>query len=286
MEKDNLQCMTFMAPRAYWPRDFLAMRRAAVFQQSQEQSKQEIERPYNVVNGIADIPIKGIIYKGGFEFWGETDPVKKSIAVKMAAMDESVDQILLRIDSPGGSVDGVAVLAESVYQARQSKPVIAQVEGMAASAALWVASQSSKVYANSLDMVGSIGVYSVVPDDVEYWKSMGVTWHLFTTGDYKGAAETGQEITEPQKAEFQRIVNVYFDAFKTAIKRGRGMDKKALDAISDGRLFIGPEAVAVGLVDKIQTTEQTVENMLKPKRGAASRARALRLVDLAAQSRG
>ena len=82
--------------------------------------------------------------------------------VEQAAEDPVVAAILLRVDSPGGTVAGVSDLAEAVYAARKVKPVSAYISDLGASAAYYIASQAQRLYADSDALVGSIGVYSVV----------------------------------------------------------------------------------------------------------------------------
>lgn len=239
--------------------------------QSEEQD--ENGKPYEVINGIADIAIRGEIFKAGLNSNWFADPIIKGRIITAAASDPAVKAIMLRVDSPGGSVDGVNQLADAIAAAKQTKPVMAQVEGMAASAAYWAASQASAIYADEGSMVGSIGAYSLLVDDSEYWKAQGIKWTLVSTGEYKAIGEAGQPITDNQLAEVTHIVNTFFNMFKTAVQRGRGMDKKAVDAVADGKMYIGKQGVEMGLIDKVQNTDQTFAALAKRfARGRAAQA--------------
>ena len=81
------------------------------------------------------------------------------------------------------------------------------------------------------------------------------------TGFFKSAGATGTQITEEQRAEFQKIVDLYFDDFVASVVRGRGMTKAQVKAVADGRLFNAPEAKALGLIDKIQPLAVTLANL-------------------------
>ena len=120
--------------------------------------------PYVVdTNGVAFIGIEGPMTKGDSKFGG-ANTVRTRMAIRAAVNDKAVKAVMLMIDSPGGSVAGTAELARDVAAADNVKPVYAHVDGMAASAALWVASQARRVFADPTAEVGSIGVVCVIED--------------------------------------------------------------------------------------------------------------------------
>ena len=215
---------------------------------------------YSVNNGVALIPIKGLLVKDP-QWMGETSTIAATVAVKQAAADKAVKSIMLVVDSPGGEVVGIKELANAIYQARAVKPVVAQVDGLAASAAYWAASQASRIVAHELDAVGSIGVYGLVVDDSKMYEDMGVKVHLVTTGEFKGADEVGQPVTDAQLKDRQRVVDVFFNAFVGDIMRGRSMTREAVLALADGRLWIGAENVGNRLIDGISDFSATFANL-------------------------
>jgi len=251
--------LMFVAPPDLWGRmpcrelaaDDLATIKAAV----------SGARPaYTNLNGVALIPIKGLMVRDPM-WYDETSTIAATVAVKQAAMDKSVKSMMLVIDSPGGEVAGVKELANAIYQARAVKPVVAQVDGMAASAAYWAASQATRIVAHELDAVGSIGVYALMVDDSKMYEDMGVKVHLVATGDYKGAGEVGQPITDAMIEDRKRIVGTYFNAFVTDIMRGRGMARETVMSSADGRVWIGAENVGRGLIDGVSDFASTYANM-------------------------
>lgn len=179
-------------------------------------------------------------------------------ALQSAIADKGVESIVLRVDSPGGSVDGLAEFGDFVLAARQVKPVIAQVDGMAASAAYYVASQATKIYAGRMDLIGSIGTRLMLYDFSRAFEKEGVRAIPIDTGKYKSAGAMGTEITKEQQADFQRLVDAYFNDFVSTIVRGRGMAESQVRKVADGRVFTAAEALELGLIDGIQTIENTL----------------------------
>jgi len=222
----------------------------------QEQGSWEL--PLQVADGIAKITIRGVMDKLPSLFlllFGGTATAMVTQAVKKAAKDEEVKTILLVIDSPGGSVDGLAELADALYAARGEKRVIAQVDGMTASAGYYAASQANQIFAHRMDMVGSIGTIMMLYDFSKMFEKDGIEAVPIDTGEFKHAGWDGTEITREQRADFQRIVDAYFADFLAMIERGRTVPN--LKEIADGRIFVGQEALDLGLIDGIQTYEET-----------------------------
>ncbi len=232
------------------------------------QTAQDTGLPVRVVGKTAVVPISGPIMK-------RVPPLVKAFcpdragtediqqAIDAAVLDKKIDQIVLLIDSPGGSVDGTVELADTVFEARQQKPVIAQVDGMAASAAYWIASQASEIVSSGSSLVGSIGVFSVLYDQSEQYAAEGIKVIPVTTGKYKAAGMPGTVITKEVIADQQRIVDGYFKEFKDAIARGRSfLTATQINSVADGRVFLAEqEALKLGLVDRIGYVKQTLKSL-------------------------
>ena len=171
-----------------------------------------------VESGIAVIQIDGMMMKG-FSKFGGTSTVQVRQQLREAVANDEVSQILLVIDSPGGHVAGTKELADEVHLASQSKPVIAQIEDLGASAALWVASQASEVYANATAEIGSIGVVAVLHDTSEAFEREGVKVHVVSTGNMKGAMTDGTKITDEMIASVQDKVDALNEFFINAVDR-------------------------------------------------------------------
>lgn len=225
--------------------------------------------PTKKVGNVAIIRLNGPMIRGNSmfaRFFGlaSTDAVR--MAFKSAQMDADVEKILFIVSSPGGSVDGLAELADTMSSIKQSKPIITQVEGQMASAALYVGAQSTEIYAGRNDLIGSIGTRLMLYDFSEAFKKAGIKAVPIDTGEFKSAGAMGTEITDRQKADFQRIVDAFYEDFLQAVETGRGMDRKALEKIADGRMFLASEARDHGLIDGIRSLDETIASIVTSER--------------------
>jgi len=184
-------------------------------------------------------------------------------ALLAAANDNEVDSILWMIDSAGGSVDGLDSLYNTAKSVNKEKKITVQVDGMLASAALYVASAADEIYANRRDLIGSIGARMMLYDYSAMFNGAGIKAIPIDTGEFKSAGAMGLEITEAQIKEFQKIVDGYFADFSDAVLEGRPISKADFDAIADGRIFFADdEPVKTGLITGIKSTRQALSDML------------------------
>jgi signal peptide peptidase SppA len=217
---------------------------------------------YQVHAGVAVIPFAGVVTKRATVwsriFGGRAVTTETAQAVNAAVADPAVKSILMVIDSPGGTVDGTAHLADTVHAANKVKPVTAFAEDRAASAAYWVGSQAGKFVGNSTAAVGSIGVFSTIPDISRLAKNMGIEVNVVKSVSAKGAGTMGAPVTDSQIAEMQRLVDATHALFVGAVSRGRGKD---MTAVGDGRVHIGQAAVDLGLLDGIASLDSVLAGM-------------------------
>lgn len=213
---------------------------------------------YEVRDGVALIGIAGHITKNPSSFGG-TSTIRTRQALRMAAQDTGVRSIMLVIDSPGGSVYGVSDVADDVRRINADKPVFAYCDsGLCCSAAYWIASQARRVFANPSSLVGNIGVYGVLVDTSEADKMAGLRYVLVSTGGVKGLGADGK-VTEELVADYQREINEFASLFFDAVRSGRGFSDTELAAVSDGRAFVGEQALPLGLVDEIVTFDVAMQ---------------------------
>jgi ClpP class serine protease len=143
-------------------------------------------------DGTCFIPMRGVMMKAESSFGGGCSTVATRRALRKAANDPECRKIVLLVDSPGGSIDGTADLADDIAKVKGSNPVVAFIEGRCCSAALWVASQCTEIISspNVLD-IGSIGVYTVWYDASQAYEKAGVTPVLISSGGIKGQPVAG-----------------------------------------------------------------------------------------------
>jgi len=217
--------------------------------------------PQLVVEGdTAILPVTGLITKygrmvnNGRPKGTGLDTLSGLLDLSMA--DDAVRRIVLHIESPGGSVAGLADFADQVFAASFDKPILAFADDLAASAAYWIGSQANVFYASQSAMVGSIGVYTVVSDMTGLMDKLGLKYHLVRTGANKGVGYPGTPVSEDNLTAIQELVDDDFSMFLSHILRGRsarGMTDATLRPLADGRLYSAQKAKRAGLIDGVMT---------------------------------
>lgn len=222
-----------------------------------------VEDAMTIKDGTAFIPINGIIAKrmsmvhemsGGATTTGQ---IQEDIVKALA--DDDVKDIVLIIDSPGGSVAGVAELSDFIFNARGQKPIVAFADGLMASAAFWIGSAADKIVGSISSEVGSIGVFSVVHDMSVAAHNQGIKVEVIRAGKDKGIGMPGTVITEANKAVIQETVDDFFNLFVNAVARNRGISVEEVMPAATGKTFIGQKALDMGLIDEISTIEASFQ---------------------------
>jgi len=215
-------------------------------------------------DGIAHVELSGPLMKQVSSLSGGTSTVEARAQVRRAARDESIAAIVLRIDSPGGTVSGTQDLADEVAAAAQRKPVVAYIEDLGASAAYWIASQARAVYAaNHSTLVGSIGTYAVLYDMSARAAMLGVKVHVIRAGDNKGAGTPGTEITPEQLSRWQTLVGSLNEQFLLGVARGRKLPLARVRELATGDVHVGEAAKALGLIDGVQSFDATLAQLIQ-----------------------
>ncbi len=217
-----------------------------------------------VENGIGIITIDGPIVKDPnlFErlFFGASDMDAISAALEEAGERPDVKGALLDINSPGGTVIGTPELASAVRQLARSKYVYSFTDGMMASAAYWIGSQTDAIYATPSSRVGSVGVLQTVTNRTDQLKMRGVTVETFSAGKYKSAGLPHAPLTDEQRAMIQANVDEIHADFKAAVlARGRQIPPEAME----GQDFTGKNAAANGMVTGlVQNRKQVIGKLM------------------------
>lgn len=214
---------------------------------------------------IAVLPLTGTIsHRMGMmsEMSGGTSTEKFSGWLKAAIADPNVKAIVIDADSPGGSVDGVPELAAEVANAKASKPVIAQVNAMAASAAYWIVSQASEIVVTPSGEVGSIGVFAAHEDISKAAEMQGVKVSLVSAGKYKTEANPFEPLSSEARQALQSQVNEFYGMFTKAVAKGRNTTPSAVqNGFGEGRMVSAQQAVKEGMADRVATMDQTLSRL-------------------------
>lgn len=208
---------------------------------------------------IEIIEINGTITKRGSSLSRAGSTIQLRKAIRQASNDPEISAIVLRVDSPGGTVAGVADLAAEINAANRQKPVIGFVEDFCASAGYWLISQCREVYANNRTAeIGSIGVYMGLYDVSRMAENDGIKAVVIRTSSLKGAGFPGEQITEEQQAVWQESVDSVQAEFTSAVQSGRNMTAEEVATVATGRVFAASQAVDLKLIDGIKTFEETL----------------------------
>lgn len=209
------------------------------------------EEPYQVEEGVAIIPIEGVISRSGF--WGCSTRAVAS-ALDKALADSSVRAILFAIHSPGGVAAGIKELSDSIALATRVKPCAAWVDGLCASAAYWLASATGRVYAGPSSTVGSIGVLIRHMDKSGFNKTLGVVYTYVTAGSYKAVGNPDTPLSDRDRDVMQAMANQIYDMFSADVAEHMGLAMEQRETWADGRTFLGAEAEQLGLITAMTPT--------------------------------
>jgi protease-4 len=202
-------------------------------------------------NAIAVLYIDGVIAGTGDVYSGYVTPEYFLDQIEQAEADESVKAILLRVDSPGGTVAASEEI--STYVAECTKPVVVSVGDIGASGAYMVSSQADEIWAVPGSSVGSIGVISEIPNVSELLDTVGVEFQVITAGKYKDAGSPYRPLTKEETALIQGEVEEAYDQFIDIVAEGRGLERAKVEELATGWVWSGDKAKELGLVDEIGT---------------------------------
>jgi ClpP class serine protease len=163
---------------------------------------------------------------------------------------------MLLVDSPGAGLAGSAELFDELAWLSLEKPTAAYLEDQAYGTALWAATATDTISANAIGQFGSLGVAAVVLDRSQQFANEGVRVHVVAAGEFKGTGIPGTAITDKQLEYLQQRVNEIAAVQRTDIAAGRRLSGAKLDRVMSGEIFVGPSAVAAGLVDRIESFDQ------------------------------
>ena len=231
----------------------------------------------NAGSGIAVLPLYGVVTQRGnmvddISGPGSTSTQQFTSALRQVLADDTVGQILIDIDSPGGSVYGVAELASEIVKARAQKPVVAVANSLAASAAYWIGCSASEFYVTPGGEVGSIGVWQAHFDYSKALEEEGVKTTLVSAGKFKVEGNPYVPLDPEAQAFMQSRVDDYYNAFIQAVAVGRGVTVDDVrNGMGEGRVLGSDAALAQHMVDGIASFDDVLARMQAKATGNAVR---------------
>ncbi|WP_035384493.1 S49 family peptidase [Ferriphaselus sp. R-1] len=281
MMPERLAAVTSVMNR--WSRGDAATQ-AALEQVAADQSARNARRQAlanSAGNGIAVLPLYGVVTQRGNMVDDVSGPGSVSTqlfatALRDAIADPAVGSILIDIDSPGGSVYGVAELADEIAAARSQKPVVAIANSLAASAAYWIGAQATELYVTPGGEVGSIGVWQAHFDYSEAMAAEGVKPTLISAGKFKVEGNPYAPLDDEARSFLQSRTDDYYAAFTKAVAKGRGVAiSQVREGMGQGRVLGADAALAENMVDGISTFSDAIRKMQRDAK--SSRPKASRL---------
>lgn len=182
--------------------------------------------------------------------------------IRKAREDRSVQGIILRIDSGGGSAYASDVIAREIKRCREDgKPVIASMGGAAASGGYYIAAHSNKIIAENTTITGSIGVTGLVPNFTRMFDKLTINWSRVTKGDNAGLLEPFYPIRDEDLQLVKDGISSLYEQFVDTVTKGRSLDYDEVHRIAQGRVWSGKDALEIDLVDEIGGIDRAVELM-------------------------
>lgn len=214
---------------------------------------------------IAIIPLRGVMANrmnlmGNISGGGGASAEQFSQQVLAAARDDAVKAIIIDTDSPGGAVLGADEAANAVMSIRGTKPIIAQVNATAASAAYWAISGADEIVVTPSGHVGSIGVYTVHEDISAALEKAGIKKDIISAGPFKAENNPFGPLGDEARAHMQSQVDAYHGMFVDRIASGRGVTSAVVrETFGGGRMVLASQAVSLRMADRIGTMEETLQ---------------------------
>jgi protease-4 len=166
-------------------------------------------------------------------------------------LDDSVQAIVLRVNSPGGSAAASEEIQRELRLTSKVKPVIVSMGTVAASGGYWISAYGDKIYAEPTTITGSIGVFGLFFNVQKLAGDLGLTFDIAKTGKFADALTISRPKTDEELALFQQLVDWIYGQFIGKVSEGRHLDRAAVEEIAQGRVWSGTEAKKLGLVDEI-----------------------------------
>jgi len=199
---------------------------------------------------VALIEVEGAIFD-------VSEPLKQ---IKSYMDNSSVKALLVRINSPGGSVAASQELFEELKKAREKgKKVVVSMGAVAASGGYYVACAADEIYANPGTITGSIGVIAEFPNVEGLMDKIGIRWETLKTGKFKDTGSAFRPMTEEEQNLLQEMLMDVYDQFVEAVAESRQMPIEEVKKYADGRIFSGRQALEYGFIDALGTQSDALQ---------------------------
>lgn len=203
---------------------------------------------------------------GGGAFGGGSETIGSRTIDEMlddALHDDNVKGVVLRLDSPGGSALASEVMWQAIRAFGEEKPIVCSVGGMAASGGYYIASACDEILIEPRSIVGSIGVVAGKMNLKGLYEKVGIGIHTRSRGPNASLLSSVDNFTDAEKQKLTASMELVYDQFRDRVATGRGTRLKDLDAVDEGMLFTGTQAVKSGMADQLGGVEDAIALVAK-----------------------
>ena len=212
---------------------------------------------YKAKNKIAVIYADGEIVGGTAK--SEVAGDRFASIISKVRKDDSIKAVVLRVNSPGGSVIAADKIKNELDLLKAEKPLVASYGGYAASGGYWISANCEHIFSDAGTLTGSIGVFSMIPDFSKTAKNLAhVNITTVKSHEHADMYTLMRPFDEQELATQQTLVDDIYTSFVSNVSQGRSLDPDYVDSIAQGRVWTGAEALEIGLVDEIGTLEDAI----------------------------
>jgi len=187
-----------------------------------------------------------------------------SRAIRKARLDDDIKAVVIRVNSPGGSALASDVIWREIVLTKKEKPVIASFGDVAASGGYYIGCAADSIFVQPNTITGSIGVFGIIPNFQNLMTNkLGITFDGVKTGQYADIMATNRPMTAGERFIIQNELNRVYSGFVSRVADGRKKSKAYIDSIGGGHVWIGTDAVQIGLADRIGSFNDAINAAAK-----------------------
>jgi len=204
-----------------------------------------------------------LVYAQGSILYGEGSPTimgqeTMNKALQSAREDRNIKAVVLRINSPGGSALTSDLIWREVEKTAKEKPVVVSISDVAASGGYYIATPATYIFAQPTSITGSIGVFGTLPNASELAEQWGVSSYTLRTHERSATYSPLRPLSDSFRAELTEGIEQTYQTFLERVASGRSMSIESVDAIAQGRVYLAPKALELGLIDEIGTLDDAI----------------------------
>lgn len=196
--------------------------------------------------------------------------VEKAIKqIERYTEDQRIKGVIIRVNSPGGTIAGSQAIYEAVKRLKEKKPVVVYMEDIATSGAYYISCVANKIVALPGTTTASIGVIISSPNYTDLFKKIGIKLYTIKSGKFKDILSPGREMTGEEYEYLKSLVMQAYEQFLKAVSEGRNIPIEELKKIADGRIMLAEEAIKYRLIDALgdfETAKELMAQLLNTKK--------------------